>query len=215
MIDSLKASSTILDLGANRGCFAMAMVDRFQCKTFCVEPHPRLYAALEANPRLSVINAAVATRTGTSRFYLADNWECSSLIPPANRTADEIECQAMTLETLLTTIGAEQVDLLKVDIEGLELELLGSLERPILDRINQLTVEFHESIGIGTVKQVLQTINHLKSFGFAAVRGSFFDYSDVLFLHPERLKMQSHWRWIAEAERLRNGIARRFPLPAH
>jgi FkbM family methyltransferase len=210
MIDGLNASSTILDLGANRGSFSLAMAKRFHCKPLCVEADPRLFPALESNPNLSAINAAVASRGGTSRFYLADNWECSSLIPSASRSANAVECRAVTLETLLATMGTEQVDLLKVDIEGLEVELLTSLQRPILDRINQLTVEFHESIGIGTVKQVLETIDYLRSFGFAVVRGSFFDYSDVLFLHPERLKMQRNWRWFALAEKLRNGISRRL-----
>ncbi|MGA7129191.1 MAG: FkbM family methyltransferase [Chthoniobacterales bacterium] len=211
MVDSLNPSSTVLDLGANLGHFALAIVDRFHCQAFCVEPDPRVYPTLKSNPKVSAINVAVTTRSGPARFYLAQNWECSSLIPPtACETIDEIECQAVTLETVLALIGVEHLDVLKMDIEGLELELLTSLGQPILDRINQLTVEFHESMGMGTVKQVLETIDYLESFGFAAVRGSFFDYSDVLFLHPGRLKMPSNWRWLARAEKIRNGISRRL-----
>ena len=210
MVDELNSSSSVLDLGANHGHFALAIADRFHSKVCCVEPDPRLFSALASNPKVSAINAAVATRSGSSRFYLAQNWECSSLIPPKDRQAvEEIECQAMTLEGLLATFSIQQLDVLKVDIEGIELEVLTSLS-PVLDRINQLTVEFHESIGMGNVKQVLETIDYLERFGFGVIRGSFFDYSDVLFLHPERLKLSRNWRWSAIAQSLRNGISRRI-----
>lgn len=215
LIDGLGPSSTIVDLGSNHGNFAFAVANRFQCKPFCVEPNPRLYQALASNPNVSAINLAVATRTGWVRFFLAENTECSSLIPPTiSKTIGEINCHAVTLETLLKTIPIEQVDVLKVDIEGLELDLLASLDARVLDRINQLTVEFHESIGMGTTKQVLDAIAHLKGYGFGILRGSFFDYSDVLFLHEERLKMPSNWRWMARAEKIRNGIYRRLGVSA-
>ena len=100
--------------------------------------------------------------------------------------------------------------MLKVDIEGLELELLASLDAHVLDHINQLTVEFHESIGISTAQQVLEAVSYLKGHGFGIVRGSFFDYSDALFLHAERLEMPANWRWLARAEKFRNGISRRL-----
>jgi FkbM family methyltransferase len=211
MINGLNASSTVLDLGSCYGNFAVAVAGRFHCKMFCVEPNPRLYQALASNPAVSAFNLAVTSRTGSARFYVTESPECSSLIPPtASKTIDEIECQTVTLEALLTTIAINQVDVLKVDIEGLELELLASLNAHVLDRINQLTVEFHESIGMGTTKQVLEVMSYLKGYGFVAVRGSFFDYSDVLFLHVERLELPANWRWLARAEKFRNGISRRL-----
>lgn len=214
MIDGLSSSSTVVDLGSNQGNFALAVSDYFRCKPFCVEPDPQLYQALAANSVVSAYNFAITTRTGSVRFYLAENGECSSLIPPTiSKTIGEIECRAVTMETLLAMIGKHQVDVLKVDIEGLETELLRSLDARVLDRVNQLTVEFHESIGMGTVKQVMETIDHIKTFGFGVLRGSFFDYSDVLFLHAERLNLRWHWGWMAAVEKIRNGIYRKLPLP--
>ena len=211
LIDHLDASSTVLDLGSHSGGFAQAMASRFRCDTFCVEPNPALYQVLAANPAVSAFNLAVTSRPGSACFYVTENSECSSLIPPKiSKTVAEIECQGVTLEALLETIGSKQIDVLKMDIEGQELELLASLGDAALDHINQLSVEFHESIGIGTTKDVLRTINHLKHFGFEAIKGSFFDYCDVLFLHPVRLRLPSCWRWLASTERVRNGIARRL-----
>lgn len=215
LIDQLDASSTVLDLGSHSGNFALAVANRFRCRTFCVEPNPALYQALAANPAVSAFNLAVTSRPGPARFYMAENSECSSLIPPKiSKTVAEIECRAVTLEALLETIGSKQIDVLKVDIEGLELELLAGLGDPVLDHINQLSVEFHESIGIGTPKDVLRIIDYLKRCGFRAIKGSFFDYSDVLFLHPERLRLPPYWRWLARTERIRNGIARRLGASA-
>ena len=211
LVDRLNSASTILDLGANHGHFALAMVDRFQCEAVCVEPDPSIYPELASNPKISAINAAVNTHGGSAKFYVTQNQECSSLIrPTVSETVQEIECQTVTMEGLLARIGAKQIDVLKVDIEGLELELLTSLEPRTLDRINQLSVEFHESLGIGSPKQVVAVIERLRDFGFGAVRGSFFDYSDVLFLHPGRLRLPWNWRWSANAQRLKNGLSRRL-----
>ena len=176
-----------------------------------MEPDPSIYPELASNPKISAINAAVSTHGGRAKFYVAQNQECSSLIRPSvSETIDEIECQTVTMDTLLATIDAERIDVLKIDIEGLELELLTSLDQRTLNRINQLTVEFHESLGIGSSKEVLAIIERLESFGFGAVRGSFFDYSDVLFLHPERLQLHWNWRWSANAQKFKNGISRRL-----
>ena len=211
LVDPLSATSTVLDLGANNGHFASAIVDRFQCQAICVEPDPGIYPALASNPKISAINAAVTTQAGRAKFYLTKNRECSSLIRPSvSETVEEIECQTVTMDTLLAKFGSKQVDVLKVDIEGFELELLTSLDHRTLDRINQLTVEFHESLGIGSTKEVLAIIQRLRDFGFGVVRGSFFDYSDVLFVHPGRLHLPWNWRWSANAQKLKNGISRRL-----
>jgi len=213
LVDPLSSASTVLDLGANHGHFASAIVDRFQCQAVCVEPDPGIYPALASNPKISAINAAVTTQAGRAKFYLTKNRECSSLIRPSvSETVEVIECETVTMDTLLAKLGGKQVDVLKVDIEGFELELLTSLDRRILDRVNQLNVEFHESLGIGSTKQVVAIIERLRSFGFGAVRGSFFDYSDVLFLHLGRLQLPWNWRWSANAQRLKNGISRKLSL---
>jgi FkbM family methyltransferase len=211
LVDPLNSASTILDLGANHGHFALAMVDRFRCQALCVEPDPSIYPELASNPKISALNAAVSTHGGRAKFYVAQNQECSSLIRPSvSETIDEIECQTVTMDTLLAKIDGKQIDVLKIDIEGLELELLTSLDHGTLDRINQLTVEFHESLGIGSTKEVIAIVHRLRDFGFAAVRGSFFDYSDVLFLHPGRLHLPWNWRWSANAQKIKNGISRRL-----
>src|ERR1700722_3138813 len=74
MVDELNSSSSVLDLGANHGHFALAIADRFHSKVCCVEPDPSLFSAAASNPKLLAINAAVATRSGSFRFYLAQNW---------------------------------------------------------------------------------------------------------------------------------------------
>jgi FkbM family methyltransferase len=213
VVDPLSETSTIIDLGANHGNFAVALADQFNCKPLCVEPDPRVFPILKSNPKISALNLAISTHTGTSRLHLTENLECSSLvIPTTSKTIAETECQTMTLEALLASTGTQHVDLVKVDMEGMELEVLPSLQPEALERIDQLTVEFHESVGMGTVKQVVKTIDYLKSFGFVVVRGSFFDYSDVLFFKPKRLGMAWSWRWAAAAQRIHNGVFRRLGL---
>jgi FkbM family methyltransferase len=206
----LHAGSVIVDLGTNRGAFATAISKAAGCKVYCAEPNPRLCEELAQRPGVTAFNVAIGPSSGRVRFNLADNDECSSLFnPTASAVSSAIECEALTLIDFLDRIDAAHIDLLKVDIEGAELDLLADTKPSVLARVDQIAVEFHESIGIGTVQDVRNRIRRLEGFGFRALKGSFTDFSDVLFLHPGRLGLGPGWEWHAQLWRLRDGLERR------
>ena len=55
-----------------------------------------------------------------------------------------IEVDGITFQRFMETCGIDQIDLMKLDIEGSEVELLESLPNDVLDRIDQMTVAFHD-----------------------------------------------------------------------
>jgi FkbM family methyltransferase len=206
----LHARSVVVDLGTNRGAFATAISKAAGCRVYCAEPNPRLYEELARRPGLTAFNVAIAPSSGRVRFNLADNDECSSLFDPTvSAVSSAIECEALTLIDFLDRIDAAHIDLLKVDIEGAELDLLTDTKPSVLARIDQIAVEFHESIGLGTVQDIRNIIRRLERLGFRAFRGSFTDFSDVLFVHPGRLGLGPAWEWQAYIWRIRNGLERR------
>lgn len=207
----LHARSVVVDLGTNRGAFATAIWKAAGCKVYCAEPNPQLWEALAQHSGLSAFNVAIGPSSGWVRFNLADNDECSSLFKSTASTVSAvIECEALTLVDFLDRLGVAHIDLLKVDIEGAELDLLANIQPSVLARIDQIAVEFHESIGIGTVQEVQSRIRRLEDNGFRVLKGSFTDFSDVLFVHPGRLGLGRGWEWQARFWRLGDGFERRL-----
>ena len=59
--------------------------------------------------------------------------------------------------------------MLKVDIEGAEWELLESLDESMLNRIDQISVEFHDFIDPTKKNRTQEVVERLKSFGYKTI----------------------------------------------
>ena len=90
-----------------------------------MEANPSLCARIASDPRISVLNLAVAATSGTIPLHLSGNCERSSILSqPLPDVTSTIEVRAVTLGDLLATAGLTRVDLVKFDIEGAEIEVL-------------------------------------------------------------------------------------------
>lgn len=167
----LGAQSQVLDLGANYGLFAKAITARFGCRCLAVEPSPEPFAAIEEGRLISKLQAAAAAKSGTAPFHIAPDSIFSSL----HRTSGVvriIEVRAFSLPELVTLIGASPLDLLKIDIEGAEIELLNTCPPSVLQQIRQMSVEFHDHIDLTPASEVSSTLARLHKLGFFSVRMS-------------------------------------------
>jgi FkbM family methyltransferase len=118
---------TIVDLGANTGIsvrFLRALYP--SAEIVAAEPDPANFERLEANTSgdqsTRLVKAAVGLESGRTTFYPEKDGWTSSLEPRPDSHA--IDVDLVTVTDLLGQIGARQVDLLKVDIEGAEWPLL-------------------------------------------------------------------------------------------
>jgi FkbM family methyltransferase len=118
---------TIFDLGANTGISVRFLRTLYPDATIlAVEPDPgnfdRLTENVSGDGRTHVVRAAAGPEHGTATFYAqADGWG-SSLEP--REGARPVDVDVVTVVELLHRSGEEQVDLLKIDIEGGEWPLL-------------------------------------------------------------------------------------------
>ena len=60
------------------------------------------------------------------------------------RDDEQADVSALGLETIINQFNWEQVDLLKIDVEGAELELFASGYGPWLSRTRNLAIELHD-----------------------------------------------------------------------
>ncbi|ONF75007.1 hypothetical protein AVR91_0200345 [Amycolatopsis keratiniphila subsp. keratiniphila] len=158
-IDTL---DTIVDLGGNTGLAAAYLTARYRPKTLLtVEPIPENLAVLRRNAALSGMDwlvepAAVTGTTGTADFTVSAFWDTCTAVPavadlrrsrpyrPENLLArPSIQVPAITMETLLQRHGIDHVDLLKVDIEGSELDVFADTA-PWMNRVDRIVLEIHD-----------------------------------------------------------------------
>jgi FkbM family methyltransferase len=140
---------TILDLGANAGFAALFFHRRFPgARIIAVEADPATYARLVRNvaslARVTTVHAAIVGHDGPVRFFPSAESIASSLHPVAGG-GRAVRVPGISIGTLMREHGLGSVDLVKMDIEGAELEALRTAP---LDRIDELIAEIHyELIG--------------------------------------------------------------------
>jgi FkbM family methyltransferase len=193
---------TILDLGANHGDFSRLMSERFGGSYFLAEANPILAKALaETDGNFHVWHCAVADRDGTLDFHIAAHDESSSVLPleeePATpeRTPQRVSVIARSVDSLLREVTAGRFDLVKMDIEGLEAPALLSIPAEILQKIGQITVEFHcdPRFGRASRPEVEKAIRYLRANGFLSLNFSGTTLTDVLFVN-RRLYQIPAWK---------------------
>jgi FkbM family methyltransferase len=152
---------TILDLGANIGMAAVWFKGLNPKATLaCVEPDPRNLSLLRLNLAENGIDArifdcAVATRTGPARLGTGVNHGWSSLENAGLHNHDRfVEVKTRRIPEILDDLGWSRVDLLKLDVEGLEQELFTD-GGDWLSRIGLILFELHPNNSAEEIAAVL------------------------------------------------------------
>ena len=146
----LNGCRTIVDLGANTGLATLYFASAFPgANVFSVEPHPENYAILRQNirqlgNRCRTLQAAVwnndgkLAQSGSSPAYGHDAFRFrEDASNPHNATIE-----ALSMQTIFERSGFDRIDLLKVDIEGAEVQLLQGAG-DWLTKVNAIAIEFH------------------------------------------------------------------------
>jgi len=120
-LDLLAPGSVVVDLGAHLGTFALVAA-QLGHRVVAVEASPRNVRSLEASIRrngftgVEIARAAVSDRAGKLRFR--EEGAYGQVATTAQLGLTEVD--ADTLPTILSGLGIERVDLVKMDIEGSE-----------------------------------------------------------------------------------------------
>lgn len=187
----INSSSLMIDLGANRCDFSAEFKRMFKCHVFSVEPNPDLKPN---NPELceSVDNIAITHSGGDFEFTISDNPEASSLRPDLANVfgkAKTIKVKGMTLKQYLSFKNVDtNISVLKIDIEGGEIDLLSTITYDEINIIDQMTVEFHCFLDPSLEERVISIINRMKSLGFWVINCNSPYYDDVLFINKRLFK---------------------------
>lgn len=146
--------ATVLDVGANRGQFAVAARRLWaDCTVHAFEPSPDLAARLRgvaaADPHLVVHAVALGDAPGWAELHLNAHHQSSSLLTvgarhlsafPEAREVGSVRVGVERLDARVDAAALRRPVLAKVDVQGTELAVLAGAGA-VLDRIDHLVVE--------------------------------------------------------------------------
>jgi FkbM family methyltransferase len=139
----------VVDLGANVGYATHYLLSAHpQARAVVVEPDAGNMAVCRRTlagfgKRVTFIQAGVWSRSGplvVGRTDFRDNADWSRQVRPA-APGEEPDCHALTVADVLDAAGFPRADILKMDIEGAEVEAFR--EAGWLARVRTLVVELH------------------------------------------------------------------------
>ena len=152
--ERLSEGDVVLDVGANIGNFTMLAASRIGCsgRVIAIEPIARnrrlIRRAMRANAfnQVEIIAGAASDRTGTIDLRTHPETSNSATMAASGERLREERGSNHTVPTLVLDdrlAGLERLDLIKIDIEGMEPFALLGLERTISRLRPILLSEFH------------------------------------------------------------------------
>lgn len=167
-LGEIPEAGTIVDLGANVGYASIYMLSKHPgARVIAMEPDPENFALLRRN---------LAPYGGRCEALLAAAWSHPTRLQMRTEPyrggghwARQVEegndgtVEALDLGTLFTKLGIEKVSILKMDIEGAEVEVFsGNLDW--ISRVDSMMIELHDDSSFGPASE--RIIPLLEAAGF-------------------------------------------------
>ncbi len=152
----LEPGMTFVDAGSNKGDFALigAKVMNDEGRVLAFEPAPEnahwIRASIELNgyESISLFEFALSDTEGRVPLYLGE-WSGWHSIVPKGEPGKSIEVETRTLDSVLAETDDPHVDVLKIDVEGAELQVLRGASETLGDsRLFAVLVELHLGHGV-------------------------------------------------------------------
>tara|TARA_B100001248_G_C27365824_1_gene448952 strand:+ start:568 stop:1281 length:714 start_codon:yes stop_codon:yes gene_type:complete len=187
-IFSNKSQISIIDVGAHKGEYILNILKNFKVKQgYCFEPNPSVFRILQNNIKnkknIEFINFGVSNSSGKIKFnvniesssssinnlneksnYYKKKFYLLNFLNTSNVTK-VIDIEVLTLDNFMKKKGIIQIDLLKIDTEGYEMQVLKGLQDKI-KKIKLIHFEHHFDDMIMKDYKLSNIHNYLVKNGF-------------------------------------------------
>ena len=171
----VKPGELCFDVGANLGQ-TIDCLSELGCRIISFEPNPYCVALLskkyQSNINVQILPIALSSQTGTAKLHFNGTASTASLRKDwPYETEEEVDVEVSTLELMIAKLG--HPDLIKIDVEGFELEVIKGLKTVV----RTIVFEIHKretDLGI-------QVLEHIMSMGgFVGIKATTGDHSEWL-----------------------------------
>ena len=140
-----KEKPTILDVGANQGDWSkLALSINPTAQIFAFEPQKKIFKKLEAIQGIHAFNLGCGSKIERLPIYSRPTISthsslCKEVLSNLDEVIDQEEVEMTTIDEFIDKQKLEKIDLLKIDVEGFELEVLkgakNAINRGIIEAI--------------------------------------------------------------------------------
>ena len=173
--EGLSENSTVYSVGVGYDIsFDIDVIRNYGCQVHAFDPTLISKRWLESKTDLPKNfihhDIGLAHYSGVANFSLPANhsvsFSMSSVVSEKDAGSDLHEAEVKTLDDIMENLGHQEIDLLKIDIEGAEYDIIDDLVNNAT-RIKQLLIEFHDRlIGEEVQKPSQDAIQKLQKAGF-------------------------------------------------
>ncbi len=174
MLDhELSTNSIVIDIGAYTGVWISQMISKYKCFYYALEPVEKYYSILKNKfkhqDRVKCFPVGISSCNETRNINISGDG--SSALEQGNA-----EITLYNFKYFLEMENIEKVDLVQINIEGMEYEVLYSwINSEILNKIDKLLIQFHDLENIDAQSKREEIQDYLKASGFR----KYFDYPFV------------------------------------
>ena len=165
-----KQRDIFIDVGAHIGRYSIIAAKRIGRwgRVISIEAHPDTFELLKKNielnglPNVTTINSVITSQGGKARLYLAGQERGFTIYNTimthrAKATENFLEVEANTLDNILESKNITEVNWIKIDVEGAELEVLkGAVNTLSSNRDLTLLVEVHGDANYKPILEIFQ-----------------------------------------------------------
>jgi len=172
--NSLSVNSVIVDIGLGEDIsFSESLIRKYGCRVYGFDPTPRSidYVRNLALPNLSLFEVGVAAAGGEATFYMPNNENhvSGSLFRAGHVGQTKMTVPLLAIDEVPRMIGTDNIELIKLDIEGAEFDLLDAAGfENVVRHANQICVEFHHRWPEFGKRKTDAAVKRLGKLGFDA-----------------------------------------------
>lgn len=150
LLNLVQDGAVIMDVGANIGYVSLLVSSHCPKSTvIAIEPGPSIMKKLKRNLALNklenvkVLEKAVGASEGYSQFFESgsDNLGMSGLTPAENHIGHTTEVCVTTIDQVFSELKLTRLDLVKIDVEGAEIQVLKGMKQVISTQRPWILVE--------------------------------------------------------------------------
>jgi FkbM family methyltransferase len=179
----IRPGDTVVDAGANVGYMTLlsAVAAGRSGRVLAWEPHPELFSVLERNvaalrsrqnvAQIAIRSAALGATAGYANLIVPAHMQANDGVCYIGTVSDSTRAIRVAAETIDLAVGDSAIAVMKLDVEGTELDVLAGARRALEDgRVTHLVFEDHVGLDSAVCRFLVAHGYRIFSIGWS-VRG--------------------------------------------